>query len=188
MLLFENGPIKHPRHLVIFHFLPFCFVLFFCVLLFSTYLENTALYTDSHDNRAMCNNHRRWLCEWSFYFCWFWPHSVSSLYTGVVLFFFSFFYKTSASTWAKRARSTRKKNNPTATPLRWRSINSPWFICVRERATLFLFLSVSCWCHGNFSRSTISFVSTQCIFLLVRSFIDPMFCGIFVCGPSQFKP
>ena len=32
MLLFENGPIKHPRHLVIFHFLPFCFVLFFFAL------------------------------------------------------------------------------------------------------------------------------------------------------------
>ena len=136
MLLFENGPIKHPRHLVIFHFLPFCFVLFFCVLLFSTYLENTALYTDSHDNRAMCNNHRRWLCEWSFYFCWFWLHCVSSLYTGVVLFFFSFFYKTSASTWAKRARSTRKKNNPTATPLRWRSINS--LACVQTSPISFV--------------------------------------------------
>ena len=30
-------------------------------------------------------------------------------------------------------------------------------------------------------------VSTQSIFLLVRSFIDPTFCGIFVCGPLQFK-
>ena len=30
-------------------------------------------------------------------------------------------------------------------------------------------------------------MSTQCIFWLVRSFIDPTFCGIFVCGPSQFK-
>ena len=29
--------------------------------------------------------------------------------------------------------------------------------------------------------------STQCIFLLVRSFIDPTFCGIFFCGPLQFK-
>ena len=29
--------------------------------------------------------------------------------------------------------------------------------------------------------------STQCIFLLVRSFIDPTFCDIFVCGPLQFK-
>ena len=42
-----------------------------------------------------------------------------------------------------------------------------------------------------FSRSTISFaefsVSTQCIFLLIRSFIDPTFCVIFVCGPLQFK-
>ena len=28
--------------------------------------------------------------------------------------------------------------------------------------------------------------STQCLFLLVRSFIDPTFCGIFVCGPLQF--
>ena len=25
-------------------------------------------------------------------------------------------------------------------------------------------------------------MSTQCIFLLVRSFIDPTFCGIFICG------
>ena len=30
-------------------------------------------------------------------------------------------------------------------------------------------------------------MSTQCLFLLVRSFIDPTFCGIFVCGPLQFK-
>ena len=30
-------------------------------------------------------------------------------------------------------------------------------------------------------------MSTQCIFLLVRSFIDPTFCGIFVCGPWMFK-
>ena len=39
--------------------------------------------------------------------------------------------------------------------------------------------------------STISFaefrVSTQGIYLLVRSFIDLTFCGIFVCGPLQFK-
>ena len=34
MLLFENGPIKHTRHLVIFHFLPFCFVLF-CFVFFA---------------------------------------------------------------------------------------------------------------------------------------------------------
>ena len=30
-------------------------------------------------------------------------------------------------------------------------------------------------------------MSAQCLFLLVRSFIDPTFCGIFVCGPLQFK-
>ena len=57
-------------------------------------------------------------------------------------------------------------------------------------------------CFGSFSvvlmsyklifpLSKISFaefsVSTQCIFLLVRSFIDPTFCGIFVCGPLQYK-
>ena len=30
-------------------------------------------------------------------------------------------------------------------------------------------------------------MSTQCILLLVRSFKDPTFCGIFVCGPLQFK-
>ena len=43
---------------------------------------------------------------------------------------------------------------------------------------------------GNMG-NTISFaefsVSTQCIFLLVRSFIDLTFCGIFVRGPLQFK-
>ena len=42
-----------------------------------------------------------------------------------------------------------------------------------------------------FPRNTISFakfsVSTQCLFLLVRSFVDLTFCGIFVCGPLQFK-
>ena len=26
-------------------------------------------------------------------------------------------------------------------------------------------------------------MSTQCIFLLIRSFTDPTFCGKFVCGP-----
>ena len=30
-------------------------------------------------------------------------------------------------------------------------------------------------------------MSTQCLFLQVKSFIDPTFCGIFVCGPLQFK-
>ena len=30
-------------------------------------------------------------------------------------------------------------------------------------------------------------VSTQCIFLLLRSFIDPKICGIFVFGPLHFK-
>ena len=29
--------------------------------------------------------------------------------------------------------------------------------------------------------------STQCIFLLVRSFMDPTFRGIFFCGPLKFK-
>ena len=29
-------------------------------------------------------------------------------------------------------------------------------------------------------------VSTQCTFLLVRCFIDPTFCGIFVCDPLQY--
>ena len=45
--------------------------------------------------------------------------------------------------------------------------------------------------QSQFSRSTISFaefsVSTRCIFLLVRSFIDPTFYGIFVCGPLLIK-
>ena len=45
--------------------------------------------------------------------------------------------------------------------------------------------------HSQFSRSTISFtefsVSARCIFLLLSSFIDPKFCGIFVFGPLQFK-
>ena len=30
-------------------------------------------------------------------------------------------------------------------------------------------------------------MSTQSTFLLIRSSIDPTFCGIFVCGPLQFK-
>ena len=30
-------------------------------------------------------------------------------------------------------------------------------------------------------------MSTQCIFLLIKYSIDPTFCGIFVCGPLQFK-
>ena len=30
-------------------------------------------------------------------------------------------------------------------------------------------------------------MSTQCIFLLVRSFIDPTFCGLLVYGLLQFK-
>ena len=30
-------------------------------------------------------------------------------------------------------------------------------------------------------------VSNQCIFFLIRSSRDPTFCGIFVCGPLQFK-
>ena len=50
-------------------------------------------------------------------------------------------------------------------------------------------------CKVNFDvyfiRRTISFaefsMGAQCIFLLVRSFIDPTFCSIFACGPLQFK-
>ena len=41
------------------------------------------------------------------------------------------------------------------------------------------FTLVTLWCGRN--------SSTQCIFLLVRSFIDPTFCGIFFCCPLQFK-
>ena len=59
------------------------------------------------------------------------------------LFYFSFRSFTKHRR-AKRARSTRKKNKSTPTPLRWRSINPPWYIWVCEQATLFLFLSVSC--------------------------------------------
>ena len=65
--------------------------------------------------------------------------------------------------------------------------------CLRLRTRYVLVLSVLCWCLTNliFTLSKISFaefsVSTQCIFLLVRSFIDPTFCGIFVCGPLQYK-
>ena len=33
----------------------------------------------------------------------------------------------------------------------------------------------------------INFARPQCIILLVRSFIDPTFCGIFVCRPLQFS-
>ena len=39
----------------------------------------------------------------------------------------------------------------------------------------------TCNVGGFYSRATKS------IFLLARSFIDPTFCGIFVCGPLQFK-
>ena len=63
-----------------------------------------------------------------------------SLYTDVVLFFFSFFSKTSAS----EARSARRKNkerlfssSPTPTPLRWRSINPLRFIFHHPRSTDF---------------------------------------------------
>ena len=65
--------------------------------------------------------------------------------------------------------------------------------CLRLRTRYVLVLSVLCWCLTNliFTLSKISFaefsVSTQCIFLLVRSFIDPTFCGIFACGPLQYK-
>ena len=56
---------------------------------------------------------------------------VKSLYTDDVLFFFSFFSKTSVSSRAKRAhenkRGGRERNlfssYPTTTSLRWRSIN-----------------------------------------------------------------
>ena len=41
------------------------------------------------------------------------------------------------------------------------------------------FTLVTLWCGRN--------SSTQCIFLVVRSFIDPTFCGIFFCCPLQFK-
>ena len=61
-----------------------------------------------------------------------------SLYTDVVLFFFSVFWKTSACSRARRereqserARCARKKN----TPLRWRSINPPRFIFYHARST-----------------------------------------------------
>ena len=54
-------------------------------------------------------------------------HSSPSLYTGVVLFFSSFSWKTSASSRAKHAREN--------TTLRWRSINPPRFIFYHPRST-----------------------------------------------------
>ena len=56
----------------------------------------------------------------------------------------------------------------------------------------YLFGLVLMSCKVNFHVVyTISFaefsVSARCIFLLVRSFIDPTFCGIFVCGPCSFN-
>ena len=47
---------------------------------------------------------------------------VNSLYTDDVLFFFSFFSKTSASSRGARERNLFS-SSPTTTPLRWRSIN-----------------------------------------------------------------
>ena len=55
----------------------------------------------------------------------------NSLYTDDVLFFFSFFSKTSASSRAKRARENKRgarernlfSSYPITTSLRWRSIN-----------------------------------------------------------------
>jgi len=45
--------------------------------------------------------------------------------------------------------------------------------------------------QSYFSRSSISFaefdVSTQCLYLLTRSSVEPMLCGIFICDPLQFK-
>ena len=69
-----------------------------------------------------------------------------SLYTDVVLFFFSFFSKTSASEASVReqARSARRKNkerlfssSPTPTPLRWRSINPLRLVFYNARSTDF---------------------------------------------------
>ena len=72
-----------------------------------------------------------------------------SLYTDVVLFFFSFFSKTSASSRAKRAcenkrgaREGKIKNvyfllPPTPTPLRWRSINPLRLVFYNARSTDF---------------------------------------------------
>ena len=37
-----------------------------------------------------------------------------------------------------------------------------------------------------FSRSTTTFAEL-CVFLLIRSSMNPTFCGICVCGPLQFK-
>ena len=59
---------------------------------------------------------------------WFTPDPKVSLYPDVVLFFFSFFQKTSASAQARWAREREKEFFfPTPTPLRWRSINPPRF-------------------------------------------------------------
>ena len=59
--------------------------------------------------------------------------SQSRLYTDVVLFFFSFFSKTSASLRAKRAC----ENERGARALRWRSINPLQFIFYHARSTDF---------------------------------------------------
>ena len=71
-----------------------------------------------------------------------------SLYTDVVLFFFSFFLKTLVSSRAKRAceneRGARERkinflfsSSPTPTPFRWRSINPLRFIFYNARSTDF---------------------------------------------------
>ena len=70
---------------------------------------------------------------------------VNSLYRDDVLFFFSFFSKTSASSRAKRARENERRaretilfsSSPTTTPLRWRSINPLRFIFYHPGSTDF---------------------------------------------------
>ena len=58
-----------------------------------------------------------------------------SLYTNVVLFFFSFFSKTSAS--AKSESAERENFFPTPTPMCWWSINPLQFLFFITRSTVF---------------------------------------------------
>ena len=47
---------------------------------------------------------------------------------------------------------------------------------------------MSCIVNFHVVRSVLqNSVCLLSIFLLLRSFVDPKFCGIFVCGPLQFK-
>ena len=101
--------------------------------------------------------------------------------------------------WKHRPRKNAWSKLPFFNKRRGRRFHSQYLLaealCPASHLKLLLVLSVSCWCLAKLILYVVrsALQNSVCLtvyseyILLVRSFIDPTFCGIFVCDPLQFE-